>query len=111
MHRGHQKISRPAATVAGEYAPGAIGSVRRGREAEYQYARVRIAEAWNRFRPVRVVTERRALDSRDLTAIRAQPLALRARNDVVVNLREGHFSTSYQYVGSGFSRTVTGFSR
>jgi hypothetical protein len=44
-----------AAAVAGEHAPGAISAVRRRRKSDDQYARFRIAEARQRFRPVILV--------------------------------------------------------
>ena len=44
LQRGHQEVAGGADAVAGEDAAGAVGAVRRGRQAEDQHARLRIAE-------------------------------------------------------------------
>ena len=72
VHRGEQPVAR---AVAGEHAPGAVAAVRRGRQAEDEHARRRVAEARDRAAPVLLVGERGALLARDLLAPRHQPRA------------------------------------
>ena len=72
MHRGEQPVAR---AVAGEHAPGAVGAVRRRRQAEHVDARLGVAEAGRRAAPVLLVGERGALLARHLLAPLDQPRA------------------------------------
>ena len=55
MQRRHQEVAGAADAVAGEHAAGAVGAVRRGRQADEQQPRVGIAEARHRAAPVGLV--------------------------------------------------------
>ena len=55
MQRRHQEVAGAAVAIAGEHAAGAIGAMRRGREADEQQTRRRIAEAGHRPAPIGVV--------------------------------------------------------
>src|SRR5229473_2360618 len=60
VERRHEEVARAADAVAGEHAPRPVRAVRRRSETEDQQPRARIAEAWNRLGPVRLVAERSA---------------------------------------------------
>ena len=85
MERRHQEVAGAADAVAGEYAAGAVGAVRGRRKADEQEPRTRIAEARDRLAPVDVVAKRASLLARDPRAVRAQPLAAVAGNDVTLD--------------------------
>src|SRR5688572_18986846 len=88
MQRAHQKIARAAGAVAGEDAAGAIGAMRRRREADDEQARARIAEAGDGAAPVRFVTKGAPLFARDAGAVLTQPRTAIARHDCVAHRRQ-----------------------
>ena len=69
VQRGHQEVAGSADAVAGEDAAGAVGAVRRRREADDQQPRPRIAEAGDRLAPVGVVAIGAPLLARDRRAV------------------------------------------
>ena len=81
VHRRHQE---QAGAIAGEHPAGAVGAVRAGRQADDQQARLGIAEAGQRAAPVGLVAIRGALHRRDVGAVRPQPRAPRARDDLAM---------------------------
>src|SRR5262249_16387876 len=85
MKGGHQEVARAAGGVGGEEASGRVGAVRGGRESDDQHARARIAEAGDWLAPVDVVAIRAPFRARDLAAIRAQPWAAVAGDDLLVD--------------------------
>ena len=80
-----------AAAIAGEYSSRAVAAVRRGREADDENARCRVAESRQRLGPVFLppITQRRFLG--DLFAPADETRALAASNHRSVELFErGH---------------------
>ena len=86
MQRGEQEVAR---AVAGEDPAGPVPAVRRGREAEDQDPRGRIAEALHRPAPVVPVAVRRPLLARDLLAPLDEPRAAAAVDDRLVERFQG----------------------
>jgi hypothetical protein len=86
MQRAHEKVARSADAVAREYAPCPVRAVRGRRQADEQQPRVRVAEAGDRFAPVRVLPVSAPLLARDLGAMLAKPRASFARDDLLMNL-------------------------
>ena len=78
VERGGQEIAR---AVAGEDAAGPVRAVRRGRQADQQQARVRIAEPRHRPAPVDVVAVGGLLLARDARAVAPQARAVLAGDD------------------------------
>ena len=74
VQRGEQEVAR---AVAGEHAAGAVGAVRRRRQAEDQHARVGIAEAGDR--PAPVLLARRTTRASRARRARATPRAAGTR--------------------------------
>ena len=85
VQRAHQKVSRPSRTVAGEHAAGAIGAMRRRGEADEKDTRVRVAEAWYRSSPIRLIAKRGLLDCGNLPTVLAQARAALTRDDRLVD--------------------------
>lgn len=83
------RIEKIAGTIAGEGAPGAIGAVRAGSEADEEYARLRIAEGGDRLAPVFKFAVRAAFFFGDRDAVRAEARAAIAFNDPPVQQRQG----------------------
>lgn len=88
MHGSHQKITRPADTVASEDAAGAVGAVSSGRQTDNQQSRARIAEPRHRPRPVRLGIEGAPLFTSDAATVLAQAWAALTRDDGVVDQGE-----------------------
>jgi hypothetical protein len=84
--RAHQEAAgaHRVGAVAGEHASGAVGSVRRGRQADDHDARERIAETRYRSRPVLVVDVRAFAHAPHLFAIGHEPRTARAAHDAGV---------------------------
>src|SRR6266849_6606559 len=85
VERRHEEVARAAGAVAGEHAPRPVRAMCCRGETEDQQPRARIAEAWNRLGPVRLVAERSALFAPDPLAMLAQPRAAMAGDDGVAN--------------------------
>jgi hypothetical protein len=81
-------VHEVAGAVAGERAAGAVGTVGTGSESNDQDACAWISEAGNRPRPVGLVLVGTTAGFADSTAIIAEPRALFAGDDGVVNLLE-----------------------
>ncbi len=81
-------VEKIAGAVAGEHAPGAIGAVRGGSEAEDQKLRARVAETGNGFAPVFAIAEGTALFASDGFAVAHQARAFSARHNFFVELLE-----------------------
>ena len=81
LQRGHQEIARRADPVARKDAPRPVRAMRGRRQAENQDARLGIAKARDRPRPIQMVPERRLPGPAHLPAIGPQPRALLAAND------------------------------
>jgi hypothetical protein len=88
MERRHQKVAAAAAAIAGEHATCAIGAVSRRREAHKEHASGRIAEAWHRPAPVRLVAIRSTFVAGNLPTIRTKAGTVLASDNRVVNGRE-----------------------
>src|SRR2546428_9596312 len=81
-----QRLVQPgAARVSREHATGAVRAVRRWRKPDNEQTRSGIAEARNRFAPIRPVRELTLLVARDTPAIGAQPRAARTRHNGAVD--------------------------
>ncbi len=87
-----EPVERPeepvAGTVPGEHPAGAVPAVRRRREPDHEDTGTRIAEAGYGASPVVVVSERRALLTRDLLAPLDEPRAGAAVDDLGGQRRE-----------------------
>lgn len=88
VHRPHQEIARAAGSVAGEDAAGAVGAVRRGRQANDQQTCARVAKTGHRLAPIDIVAVRGFLLNGDALTVRAQPRAALTGNDIALNGRE-----------------------
>jgi hypothetical protein len=86
VHRTHQEVS---GSVAGEHASGTIGAVGRWREAEHEHARMRISKSRYRLPPVSVLPMSGFLVASDAFAVRPQPRAARAGDDLTADERQG----------------------
>jgi hypothetical protein len=94
--RVKQEISR---AIARKHPPGAVPSMRRGRESKDQQLRVRVAESRHRFAPVFTVPERQPLFTRHSFAVFHQPRTLPASDDFFVQhpKRAHQFSLEENY--------------
>jgi hypothetical protein len=97
MQRGHQKISGPADSVAGEHTARPIGAVCRRRQAEDEHTRAGIAEARHWPSPVELVAICRALFTRNARTVGAQARASLAVNDGIPNGDESGLQAGLQY--------------
>src|SRR5262249_52923187 len=75
------RVEPVAGGVAGEDAPGAVATVRGGREPEDEQPRARIAEPGHGPAPVGLADERAPLHARDLLAVRDEARAEAALDD------------------------------
>ncbi len=82
VHGAHQKVSRAERSIAGEDAPGPVRAVRRGRQADDEHPRLRVAEARHRPAPVDLVAVRGFLLRGDALAVGAKPCAAVAGDDL-----------------------------
>ena len=78
-----------AAAIAGEHPAGAVGSVRRRRQADDQEPCPRVAKVRHRPAPVVASEESLAFFTGDVAAILAQPRARLASDDATVELVPG----------------------
>ena len=88
LERGHQEVARCADAVAREHPARPVRAVRGRGQPEDQHARVRIAKAGDRARPIDIVLESGLPGPAHISAIGAQPRALLAANDGVPNGRQ-----------------------
>src|SRR5439155_25775415 len=85
-----QRLVQPgAARVSREHAAGAVRAVRRWRKPDNEQTRFGIAEARDRFAPIRPVRELTLLVARDAPAIGAQPRAACTRLNGAVDAGDG----------------------
>jgi hypothetical protein len=82
VHRAHQEIAR---TIPGEHPSSAIGARSRRGQPEDEQARPRIAKSRDGFAPVDILAVSGLLLARDAFAVRAQPFAAIASDDVTVD--------------------------
>jgi hypothetical protein len=78
MQHRKQKVAR---SIASEWPPRAIRSMRSGRQSQSHHACLRIAERWHRPSPILPVHIGPSPRPRHFSAMRAQPGAKLARND------------------------------
>ena len=78
-------VHEVSGAVAGERAAGAVGSVSSGGEAEDEDTGVGVAEAWNRFGPVLLVTIGLAGVRADAAAVVDEPGAEGAGSDALLS--------------------------
>src|SRR5262249_24019185 len=93
IQRGHEEIAGAARTVPRKEAPRAVGTVRRGREADDQQPRTRIAKAGHRLRPIDIVAIGASLFPTNLLAVRAKARAPLTLDDLFTHreqLRNRH---------------------
>ena len=69
VHGAHQKVSRAERSIAGEDAPGPVCAVRRGRQADDEHPRLRVAEARHRPAPIDLMAVRGFLLRGDALAV------------------------------------------
>ena len=89
MQCAHQEVARSAGPITGEHAARAVGAVSRGRKAENQHPRERIAEPGYRASPVRVRPKGGALLYGDALAVVTQAAAAFAGHDLLLGECKG----------------------